>query len=65
MTDYTYVRVYNNKAFKVTSTASDSINTDGGVLAGGEIRSNSKFSYGSSAYSQYNSTTNSIDFIFN
>lgn len=41
MTDSTYVRVYNNKAFKVSSTASDSINTDGGVLANGEIRSNS------------------------
>lgn len=37
MTDSTYVRVYNNKAFKVTSTASDSINTDGGVLANGTI----------------------------
>ncbi len=65
MADTTYVRVCNNKAFKVSSTASDSINTDGGVLASGEIRSNSKFSYGTSAYSQYNSTTNSIDFIFN
>ena len=63
--DSTYVKVYGNKAFKVTSTASDSINTTGGVLASGEIRSNSKFSYGASAYSQYNSTTNSIDFIFN
>ena len=41
MTDSTYVTVYNNKAFKVSSTASDSINTDGGVLAAGEIKSNS------------------------
>jgi hypothetical protein len=46
MADSTYVRVYNNKAFKVTSTASDSINTDGGVLANGVIRSNSNITAG-------------------
>ena len=33
MEDSTYVRVYNSKAFKVNSTASDSINTSGGVQA--------------------------------
>ena len=33
MSDSTYVRVYNNKAFKVDSTASDSITTAGGVTA--------------------------------
>ena len=37
MSDSTYVRVYNNKAFKVTSTAADSINTDGGIQASGNI----------------------------
>ena len=37
MIDSTYVRVSYNKAFKVTSTVSDSINTDGGILAGGKI----------------------------
>ena len=35
--DSTYVKVYGNKAFKVTSTASDSINTDGGIKASGSI----------------------------
>ena len=35
--DSTYVKIYGNKAFKVTSTASDSINTDGGIKASGSI----------------------------
>lgn len=33
MSDSTYVRVYNSKAFKVDSTAADSITTAGGVTA--------------------------------
>lgn len=37
MADSTYVRVSHSKAFKVSSTASDSINTSGGILAGGTI----------------------------
>ena len=45
MADTTYVRVH-SKAFKVSNTASDSINTDGGVLANGEIRSNSNITAG-------------------
>lgn len=43
MTDSTYVRVYNNKAFKVSSTDSDSINTDGGIQAAGNITTSSGF----------------------
>lgn len=30
----------------------------------GEVRTSSRFGYGASAYTQYNSTTKSIDFIF-
>ena len=37
MTDFTYVRVFASKAFKVDSTANDSILTAGGVMAGGNI----------------------------
>ena len=37
MTDSTYVRVFASKAFKVDSTANDSILTAGGVMAGGNI----------------------------
>ena len=50
---------------KFTNTNSDSINTNGGVLASGEIKTGDRFSYGSAAYSKYNSITESIDFIFN
>ena len=41
--DSTYVKVYGSKAFKVTSTASDSINTDGGIEAFKNITTNSGF----------------------
>ena len=41
--DSTYVKVYGNKAFKVTSTASDSINTDGGIKASGNVTTSSGF----------------------
>lgn len=37
MTDGTWVRVFNNKKFYVTNTANDSINTEGGITAAGNI----------------------------
>ena len=39
MEDSTYVKVYGSKAFKVNSTAADSINTDGGIKASGKVLS--------------------------
>ena len=66
MTDTTYVRVSHNKAFKVTSTVSDSINTSGGILASGDINVSGVVGFGTNKCQMlYNSTENSIDFIIN
>ena len=58
MDDATYVKVYNNKAFKVTSTASDSINTDGGILANSSITTGG---YVSSAVGYYKTGSSNDD----
>ena len=58
MEDSTYVRVSHGKAFKVTSTASDSINTSGGVLAGSSITT---AGYVSSAVGYYKTGSSNDD----
>lgn len=49
MNDTSYVKVYNNKKFRVYSTSSDSIRTAGGILATGRVEAGS-FKSGSARF---------------
>lgn len=52
MTDSTWVRIYNGKQFYVSSSASNAINTAGGIAAGSSVYANNGYLYSTSAGKQ-------------